>query len=65
MFTIAEIILLREALKIAAARHEAQARFAITRKLAPTAAERDHELKAEQMRRLREKLGAAKARRAA
>jgi hypothetical protein len=55
-FTIDEIVLMREALRIAASRHETQARFAERRKVIRTVAELDHRVKAERMHALRAKL---------
>ena len=61
MLYVADIMLLREALKMAASRHEAQARWVEKRKVAPSPAELDHQTKAERMRQLRDRLGTSKA----
>jgi hypothetical protein len=61
MLYVADIVLLREALKMAASRHEAQARWVERNKVAPSPAELDHQTKAERMKDLRERLGSVKA----
>ena len=61
MLYIADLMLLREALKMAASRHEAQARWVEKKKVTPSPAEADHQMKAERMKQLRERLGSVKA----
>jgi hypothetical protein len=54
--TVCDVLLLREALKMAAMRHESQAKWVEAKRIIPTPAERDHRVKAERMMALRAKL---------
>ena len=56
-FSVSEILLIREALRMAASRHASFARMIERKKKRPTPADRDHWTKAERMMLLHNRLG--------